>query len=360
VTPVFAGRRLLLAREQRGLTQAQLANEVVRLGGTLTPAAISQYENSEARPKSSTLSLLATALGHPLDFFAAGPNDPPLTSDAAFFRSLRSTSARDRRSASSLALYAFLFAKALERYVGLPVLDLPNFPLTVGQDHLANNAARSARDYLDQGQGPVDNVVQLLERHGVVVIRVEGLVTNRVDAFSIPAPERPVVVLGGDKKDWSRSRFDAAHELGHLVLHSEEAVGERWAESQAHAFSAEFLMPAQTIRDELPSELEWDSYLELKQRWGVSVQALVRRAKDLHVIDQETYLRAAKLMSAWGWRKPNGEPGPRLPLEEPRLLSSAIEAAREANLLDDLREETGIPQDVIARIAGNPPRRVAV
>lgn len=351
---MFSGRRLLLAREQRALTQSELARRVVDLGGQLTPAAISQFENGEARPKTAHLTLLAASLDHPVEFFAAGSADPPISSDSAFFRSLRSTTARERRATSSLGLYSYILARALGRYVDLPAFDLPLLPLEEGQESQVAAHAKTVRADLGLGDGPVDNVVRTLEQRGVIVIRVEGLVTTKVDAFSLPIQSRPVVVLGGDKGDWSRSRFDAAHELGHVVLHTAEALGRRWAEDQAHAFSAEFLAPAESIRPELPPSLEWDKYLSLKEKWGVSVQALIRRARDLRVIADDVYLRAVKLMSAWGWRKPNGEPGQRRPLEEPRVIFAAIAALRDLGVLDELLGEVGIPNDVVGKIARKP------
>jgi Zn-dependent peptidase ImmA (M78 family) len=64
-------------------------------------------------------------------------------------------------------------------------------------------------------------VVELLEDHGIVVIRLPLQIAD-VDAFSLPFPDHPVVVLGADKDDRARSRFDGAHELGHLVMHGEQ------------------------------------------------------------------------------------------------------------------------------------------
>ncbi len=72
--------------------------------------------------------------------------------------------------------------------------------------------------------GPAPNVVELLESHGVAVIRLP-LGSVDVDAFSLPLPDHPVVVLGTDKNDRARSRFDAAHELGHLVMHGDQIWG---------------------------------------------------------------------------------------------------------------------------------------
>ena len=70
-----------------------------------------------------------------------------------------------------------------------------------------------------------------------------------MDACLVDHHDRPVVVLGADKGQSDRSPFDAAHELGHLVLHRPEHAGTREVETQAHRFAAAFLMPADAIRN---------------------------------------------------------------------------------------------------------------
>ena len=66
---------------------------------------------------------------------------------------------------------------------------------------------------------PIDDIVRELERHGAVVARLR-LTEDGIDAFSWPGLERPTVILGVDKDDHARSRFDAALELGHVVMHA--------------------------------------------------------------------------------------------------------------------------------------------
>ena len=150
--------------------------------------------------------------------------------------------------------------------------------------------------------GPVPNVAEVLEKHGILVIRLP-LDTADVDAFSLPFHDRPVVVLGTDKNDRARSRFDAAHELGHLVVHGDQIWGVKEVEHQAHAFAAAFLMPAEDIRDELPDRADWPALFQLKQKWQVSLAALLMRARTLGRMSENNYLTAIKAASARGWRR---------------------------------------------------------
>ncbi|GAA3688320.1 hypothetical protein GCM10022267_88860 [Lentzea roselyniae] len=91
--------------------------------------------------------------------------------------------------------------------------------------------------------------------------------------------------LGADKGLRDRSRFDAAHELGHLVLRGADGpIADKATESQANEFAAAFLMPAEDIAHELPARLDWPALLRLKAKWHVSLAALLVRAKTLGVM----------------------------------------------------------------------------
>jgi Zn-dependent peptidase ImmA (M78 family) len=110
-------------------------------------------------------------------------------------------------------------------------------------------------------------------------------------------------VLGADKNDRARSRFDAADELGHIVVHGDQIWGVKEVERQAHAFAAAFLMPAEDIRDELPDRADWPALFELKQKWQVSLAALLMRSRALGRMSENNYLTAVKAASARGWRR---------------------------------------------------------
>jgi Zn-dependent peptidase ImmA (M78 family) len=164
-------------------------------------------------------------------------------------------------------------------------------------------------------------VVDLLEDRGAVVIRLP-LDTADVDAFSLPFQDRPVVVLGSDKNDRARSRFDAAHELAHLVIHRDRVWGVPEVERQAHIFAAAFLMPADDIRDELPTRGDWESLFKLKAKWQVSLAALLMRARTLGRMSEGQYVTAVKATSARGWRRV--EPVPLGRPEQPTRLAALL------------------------------------
>jgi Zn-dependent peptidase ImmA (M78 family) len=172
------------------------------------------------------------------------------------------------------------------------------------------------------GKGPISNMVRLLERYGCVVVRTNSE-TKDIDAFSGRWHGRPYDLLASEKGDAARSRFDAAHELGHLVMHPDPDPTNREHEVQAHLFASAFLMPRDAIRHELPRAVDWPELIRLKARWKVSLQALLRRGLDVGSISNAQYRRGMAVLSARGWRKL--EPGDAGKVEDPQLLAHALQ-----------------------------------
>jgi Zn-dependent peptidase ImmA (M78 family)/transcriptional regulator with XRE-family HTH domain len=332
VRALFDGRRLTQARQLAGLVKADLAD-----GVGLSAAAIGQFESGDARPSVATLSNLAKVLDVPASFLAANRTLYSVSGDEGHFRSLRSTSTRDRsRARAQLEILAEAVA-TLERRVHLPAVDLPDIdPQTSPED-----AAHAVRVAWDLDDGPVSNVVGLLEDHGVIVTRLPAA-TDAMDAFSAWVGDRPFVLLVANKQAADRARFDAAHELAHLLLHRGSAAGDPEVERIAHRFAAEFLAPATSIRSVLPRRVDWRLLAELKLTWGVSMAMLLRRMRDLDVISEPAYRRGMMDMSRLGWRR--SEPVAIGTPEEPEMLGLAVEVlARERNYtIDDLAGEMSL------------------
>jgi len=350
VARLFSPQRLRLAREACGLTQTELSR---RLGKSPSPAAVSQFENGDAKPSAVTVGRLAQALSFPVEFFATTAS-PSSRSDGEFdrqdgyghFRSLRSVTAKQRRGALAVTQLVRDLAAALSRYVRLPDPDVPRLSpdtdgLAIGEEY-----ATIVRQAWSVPPGPISDVIQLAERHGIITARCQ-IATQAVSAYSVPFPEYPVMMLHkqGIKRD--RDRFSVAHEIGHLVMHkSDDVPAPKEVEAQANRFASAFLMPAGQIRDELPSKTDWVHLLTLKQRWQVSLGALLRRANDIGVMSNQTYAQAMRTISTRGWRI--DEPGDLGTPESPRMLAFAIETARVDTA--SLASETGWPQGLIDEV----------
>ena len=300
--------RIRLARELRGLTQRQV---VVKMGHAVSGPALSQIESGKLRPSEAVVDQLAAALDVPPAFFAA--QWPTRGEPVTYFRDLRSTSIRERRRARAQALLLGDFVAALEQHVRIPDVDVPKLPAAL--DATAAEIERIAslvRRAWNLGDGPITHVVRELERHGVAVARLK-LGSVAVDAFSTRAGPRPLVLLTDDKSDnYVRSRFDASHELGHLIMHQAAEPGTRKMERQAQNFASSFLLPEARAREALPTRLDaygWSRLAEMKRVWGISMSALLYRAYSLGIISPEAHQAAMRYMSARGWRRQ--EPGDR-------------------------------------------------
>lgn len=316
----FDGGRLGIARQLRGYRKSELAALV-----NLSPAAITGFEDGSMRPRPEVLGSLALALKVPKDYFSQRESPPRVSEHEFHFRRLRSSRKIDRARLLAQTVCLAELVGELEHYVGLPPVELPGeFALEPSvEDAVAaiDEVASALRARWQLGAGPISDVVRLLESKGAIVTRVRSG-TSDIDAFSGWCRGRPYVMLSSDKDSADRSRFDAAHELGHLVLHPDPDPTNREHEVQAHLFASTFLMPAASIVRELPQGLDWPRYLELKGRWRVSLQALLRRARDVDRLTESQFRRAMTHMSARGWRV--REPGDAGAIEEPVVLKTAL------------------------------------
>lgn len=343
---LFDPTRLRIARQAAMLRKKDLAERV-----GVSPAAVSQYENGSSTPGPKVVAALALALGVPTAFFAADRSLGEAPATTAHFRSLRSTSKQERDRAFAHALFTWELATVIERYVQLPAIDLPT-DLGVRPDDpvsTVERAAREARSALGLGTGPVPHVVRLLESRGVVCTRLPAM-TRRVFAFSCEFPDRPVVVLSTERSHRAAGRFDAAHELGHLVLHHDEEPGTHAVERHANVFASEFLAPSSEIADLLPSRVDWKRLMQLKETWGISMQALLYRARSLQVMPEHTYRRAVTELNRRGWR--TQEPGDDGQAEEPILIRRALDLmAEQGRTVEFLSEQARISVETIEAIA---------
>jgi Zn-dependent peptidase ImmA (M78 family) len=229
----------------------------------------------------------------------------------------------------------------LEQYVEFPAVVETADPLdTACAPSRVTAAARETRTRLALPDGPIPHVVRLLESIGIVVVRLPEDLDPRVDAFSTEAGERPLILLSPLKDDRARSRFDAAHELGHLVMHQSIEPGSKVVEQQANRFASEFLAPSSELLDDLPRKVDWDVLLAAKTKWGLSLAALVYRAHDAGIWGEHAYRRANQHLRAFGYP----EQGPLGPPESPSMLGTAME----------LVSSTGFDSQELARVSRLP------
>jgi len=357
VASAFDPARLTQARQLKGLTKKDVADD---LG--VTPAAVGQYEAGVARPRPDVLLRLAEVLDVPVAFFAAGRPNAQLDASGTHFRSLRSTRVFQRDKAVAFASQVWELTHALERWVQLPVVDLPGFAggevlPTCGMTPDPARAAQELRGYWGLGQGPIAHLVRLMESRGIVVAMLpfERAEAARIAAFSTSRLPRPLIVLTPDRADdvcWYR--FSAAHELGHLILHGDTAPGDQQHEREADAFAAEFLTPRASIAEELPSRVDFAVLARLQAAWGVSVKSLLYRCRELGLFSAPTASRAyQRLNQLKAQQLFRDEPIARYPGEKPVLLAQAFELATQHGAsLTGLASELAWPVERVQELLG--------
>lgn len=331
--PGFQANRLTEARESRGLTQLALAELATRTSST-----ISRWENGGQLPEPDALESLAKVLNLPVAYFLKSTpdhGDAPI-----FFRSMASSTQSLRRRARARLRWAQDIALTLQEWVDLPVLDVPVLEVRDHRDIRdadIENMANECRTRWGLGLGPISDVLLVLENAGICVVK-EEVGSARMDGLSnwSAMDGRAYMLIAKDKDTCVRSRMDAAHELGHLVLHrhlKEKNLAEIGAfkeiERQAFAFAGAFLLPGESFSSEVWSP-SLNAFVALKERWRTSIGAMIVRCGALDMMNDEYQRRLWKYYSARGWRKKEPLDDAIAP-ESPRLL------ARSVNLLIDKR-----------------------
>ena len=299
--------------------------------------AISQFENNLAKPKPETEFAIVGVLRFPRTYFHQKSEN--IAVNNTFFRALSSTNALDKKTQeikTKLVVQAYNF---LCEYLDMPILNLPNLDSFKGD---IDTQAMSLRAYWNIGEKPITNMVELIERNGIIVSAFD-VDSDKIDAFTqvhnISTYPQYCVVLGNNKKSAVRRNFDIAHELGHIILHSnienlEELSLEQQKEleNEANQFASAFLMPKNAFYNDLIKANELKSYIELKKKWHVSIAAMLIRAKTLERINVKEYQSLMKSMSYRKWR--TQEPlDDKLPLSVPTLFYSALEVLFENNIM---------------------------
>lgn len=323
----FVPARLVLARERVGLTQRQLAD----LCG-LSERIIKAYEAGTSTPSLSSLEQIATATEFPAPFFTklGGESIAP---DAVSFRSFSRASARLKRRAIAAGGLALDLHRYLADQFTLPAVDLPDM-----RHATPESAAVTVRQRWGIGERPISNVVHFLESKGV---RVFSLAEDcaAIDAFSCWRDGEPFVFLN-TRKTAERSLFDAAHELGHLVLHQHQASHGPDAEREADAFAGAFLMPEHAMRATVPQFVSVATLTTMKRTWRTSVAAIAYRLRSLGLLSEWRHKSICIELSRRGREN---EPDP-IARERSTVLAQTLSALEEDGLtLRGVARELSLP-----------------
>ena len=296
------GERLRQARLRAGLTQEEVVGKLAALMGiSLTKAGLSKYEKGGSLPKPSLLMALARVLGVRGQYFLA---EPRVQVEWLAFRKSSSLGKKEQERIQALAL------AIVENQVWLQEKMFPggksSFPKSkrIGKPEDAERAAEALRGQWKLGEQPIESVTQTIEDRGGVVVECTVKENEFHGLAGWASDKYPVLVVNGAASD-DRKRFSLAHELGHLAMEC-EGVTEKEEESLAHRFAGAFLVPRAVVIRELGERrrsLSFDELALLKRKHGLSMQAWIRRARDLGVIDESHYNTLCKQFSKNRWRK---------------------------------------------------------
>lgn len=313
----FNSKRLTLARQRRGLTKTKLAN---LLG--VEVRSVTGYENNEYKPDRERLIQLSEKLHFPVQFFF-GDDLEEICPDVVSFRSMSKMTAGQRDSALGAGAIALLLNQWIEERFELPHAELPD----LSQEASPEAAAYTLRRIWGLGELPVKNTIHLLEKKGVRVFSL-AIDTAQVDAFSMWHSETPFVFLN-TMKSCEHSRFDAAHELGHLVLHRHAGARGQEVEREANEFASAFLMPRSSVLANAPRMATVDQLIRLKSYWTVSVAALAYRLHDVNLVSDWHYRTLCIEIAQRGYRKSEPHEASR---ETSQILSKVFATLREEGI----------------------------
>lgn len=290
------GMRLKRARVKNGLSLRNLAERLRVEGVEVSHAALGKYEKGMMLPDSEKLIALCDVLDvEPDDFFRA----ETVKLENIEFRKLSDFGKKKVDRIREEAVEFFERYLEIETTLGIPRKRLERIDLRDRDTHSpewtdeAEAVAEKVRRDWSLGQSALPNVHELLESQGVKVKEVEA--DEGFDGFAGWADdETPVIVLSKKlNEDLPRKRLTALHELGHLIVEFPESASKKALEAFCFRFAGAMLIPKDAMIRNLgidrPNGITIYELQSMKEDWGISISALMRRAKDLNIITQARY-----------------------------------------------------------------------
>jgi Zn-dependent peptidase ImmA (M78 family)/transcriptional regulator with XRE-family HTH domain len=281
---------LILGRELRGLTQAELARQM-----EVTQGKISKMEDGLLSVSERDWFAYAANLRLPRMFFLR--RDVKRCAFNFFYRKRASVPQKLLTQLNARVCFKQAQIERLMRMTEmdkspLPQLDPDEVP--GGPKHIA----QQVRQFLRLPPGPIKDLIRHIEDAGIVVLFID-FGTMKLEGVSTFTNNGTPVIFVNSAFPPSRRIATVVHELGHMIMHR---IPTEEAEDQAWEFAAEFLMPEADIRHEL-SPVTIDRLARLKLRWHVSMAYLLRRARSLNLITDKTYMGLNIHLSRMGYRK---------------------------------------------------------
>ena len=348
----FVPERIREAREAKAYSSEEFAE---LLG--VTRQALAQYEGGQIAPRPEIMSKIIGETGQPVSFFTTHKREVPPNMGVPFWRSLKRTDTVYRNRTVRRLEWALEITRYIERFVNLPKVNLPavEFDVEWPEDRWVDAVERAAmevRKAWSLGAEPIEHFERHIEANGIVLVQDEVL-TDDMDAVSRWQAGRPFILYAKETISAVRIKYNLAHELGHVVLHAGVEVNSKnlpLIEKQADRFAGALLLPQATFaREALRTSL--NHFLFLKNRWKVSIAAMVYRARDLGILSENQYRYIWRQMNAQNIRRKEPLDGI-VPTPQPNLLREALQMLLDNGVQSttDIQEALALNSDDIAAL----------
>ena len=137
----------------------------------------------------------------------------------------------------------------------------------------------------------------------------------------------------------------------------EDNVRLKRIEAEANRFAGAFLLPRKSFPNEVYSPRA-ESFIDLKSRWKVAIQAMIYRCKDLGLFDDRQVTNLYKQISYKKWKtvEPLDVGKNAIEFEQPLLLRRIAELVFESGRykVDEFKNDLALSDSVLEQLIGIP------
>ena len=277
-----------------------------RTNGEVSKPNISKYEAGKMMPSSRVHILLAQALGMDFDYFFR-PVTVQITRHADYRKKAKLSKGDENAINEEVKDKAERYLE-IEDTLGVNMkfdYDLSDIVVSNRND-VKRVVARIRKDW-NLGLGPLSNIIDLLESHGVRVIEIEA--PDEFDGMCIFVNDKPVIVLN---KHYTveRKRYTGLHEFGHSVMRMSDSLSQKEKESLCNYFAGEMLLSSEVLHRVFGTRINkvfLNEIGRLQTQFGISIEAILHRLKDEHIMSDalhtQFYKRKNKYPELKEWAK---------------------------------------------------------
>lgn len=343
-----------------------MSMEELAEGVHVTRQSVSKYERGIVGPSPEIVQSISLFLGFPIEFFYKSDEKSTASSSPLFFRSNSNIAKKVKTACKYQIKWADDLRKQLEVFVNFVDIDLPI--IDKDYENLSceeiEELALDIRKKWELNDDPIDDLIGLLENHGVIVSQFAASTLcpfKGIDAFSCWKDGTPYVLYHSSQKSAVRTRFSILHELGHLIMHSSIADNDSvkkeivdFADMQADRFAAAFLLPATSFPKDIRSTSLF-SLEAIKRKWGAAMSTIIKRCETLELLteNQINYLKRQMTINKYWHHEPLDD---ELTVPAPEILRDAIILLVENKIITKTSfiNNSSLPVEEVKHLCGLP------